>query len=139
MKPSGISYNQELLNSNRNFIILQLRDHAAEQHCISVQRLQQVHKSTSTSTSTAADTCNATPMTHLDHAGAITQGEEGEAGVRAAERNPAAEPHPSPRVIGAKLPAQRVPLRPLQRLQPLRPGIGRGRRLLRRRGRRHGG
>jgi hypothetical protein len=75
------------------------------------------HQRATTATSfRAAENCPAnaiTQRTHLHHAGAITQGKEGEARVGAAERDPATEPHPSPGVIGAELPAQRVPLRPL--------------------------
>jgi hypothetical protein len=37
-------------------------------------------------------------MADLDHAGGVAEGEEGEAGVVAAEGNPAAEPHPAPGV-----------------------------------------
>jgi hypothetical protein len=80
--------------------------------------------------------------THLDRAGSVTKGEEGEAGVGAVESDPAAEAHAAAGVTGAELAAQRVPRRPLQRLQPLELRLGRGRCrriLIRRRGRRVGG
>ena len=79
-------------------------------------------------------------MGHLDHAGGVAEGEEGEAGVGAAEGDPAAEPDPAPGVARPELAAERVPLGPLQRLHPLQPRLGRGgRRRLLRRGRRIGG
>ena len=69
---------------------------------------------------------------HLDHAGGVAEGEEGEASVGAAEGDPAAEPDPAPGVARPELAAESVPLGPLQRLHPLqlRLGLWEHRRLL---------
>jgi hypothetical protein len=73
-------------------IYSQVRDHAAGQHSQSVMSATNPQKywyqHTHSSSSKLSGRCNNT--TYLHHAGTITQGEEGEASVCAAERDPAA-------------------------------------------------